>query len=189
MASHAHIGDWSARAIKFEVQWCFIRAINDDDIEIRCRLLASPLTATNNELLTIAESLYAVEHGAQHMSVGGSKSVNANHTSNQKWEHQKKTTSNNQCGNCTKHHATGHANCPGQDCECNKCGHIGHWKSKCRGGAPPPKQNGKIQHQRKAKCIMGRRDILTSLRWKNLMANMMKLMYTFLGLTLIWLVI
>ena len=83
MVSHAQIGDWSARSTEFEVHWHFIRAINDDEIELRCRLLA-PLTATTNELLTIAERLYAVEHGAQHMSVGGSKFANAVHTSNQK---------------------------------------------------------------------------------------------------------
>ena len=129
IASHAHIGDGSDRAIEFEVQQCFIRAINDDEIELRHRLLATPLRDTTNELLTIAESFYALEQGAQHMSVGGSKSVNAVHTSNQKGQHQKKTTMNNQCGNCIKCHAPGHANCPAQDTECNKCSHIGHWNS------------------------------------------------------------
>ena len=84
MTSCPHIGDGSARAIKFEVQRCFIRAINVDEIEPGHRLLATPLTATTNELLTITESFYAVEHGAQNMSAGGSKSVNAIHTSNQK---------------------------------------------------------------------------------------------------------
>ena len=64
MVSHAHTGDGSARAIEFEVKQCFIRAINDDDdIGLRCRILAAPLTATTNELLTIAESFYTVEHG------------------------------------------------------------------------------------------------------------------------------
>ena len=61
MVSHAHIGGGSAIAIEFE---CFIRAISDDEIELRHRLLAAPLTATTNELLTIAESFYAVAHGA-----------------------------------------------------------------------------------------------------------------------------
>ena len=56
MASHAHIGDGSATAIEFEVQPCFIRAINDDKIELRHRLLAAPLTATTNELFTIHHS-------------------------------------------------------------------------------------------------------------------------------------
>ena len=68
-----------------------------------------------------------------------------------KWQHNKKTTSNNMCGNCTKHY----------------------------GNCPPHKQNGKTQHQRKTKSTMRRRDILTSLRWKNSMANMMKSMYHF----------
>ena len=131
-------------------QWCFTRAINDNEIEPRCRLLAAPLTSTTNELLTIAQSFYAVEHGAQHMSVGGSKFVYAVHTSNQK-QHQKKTFSNNQCGNCIKHHATGCTNCPVWESECNKCGHIGHWKAKCKGGAPPHKQNGKNKHLKKGK--------------------------------------
>ena len=137
MASHAHIGDGSARAIEFEVQWHFIRALNSDEMELRCRLLTAPLTATTNELLTIAESFYAIEHVAQHMSVGGSKSVYAVCTSYQQWQHQEKTTLNNQCGNSTKHHAPGCAICPAWDFECNKCGHIGHWMSECRGGAPP----------------------------------------------------
>ena len=110
--------------LNFKVQWNFIRAINDDETELRYRLLAAPLTATNNELLSIAKS------------VGG----------NRRWQHQKKTTSNNQCGNCTKHHAPGCANCPLQDSGCIKCGHMGHWKSKCKGGAPSHKQNGKAQH-------------------------------------------
>ena len=112
MASCAHIGDGTGRAIKFEVQLCFTRTINDDEIELRHRHLAVPLTATTNKLLTIAESFYAVEYGAQHMSVGASKSIIAVCTSNQKWYHQKKTTPNNQCGMCTKHHAPGCANCP-----------------------------------------------------------------------------
>ena len=45
MASHAHIGDGSARTIEFEVQLC----------------LAAALTTTTNDLLTIAER-------AQHLS-------------------------------------------------------------------------------------------------------------------------
>ena len=78
--SQARIGDGSTAAIKFEVQCRFIRAITDDKIELRRRLLAAPLTATTNELLTIAESYYAVERGAQQMSSSGTKSVNAVHT-------------------------------------------------------------------------------------------------------------
>ena len=54
MVSHAYIGDESPRAIEFEVQGCFIRAINDDEIELWCIFLAVPLTATTNELFTIA---------------------------------------------------------------------------------------------------------------------------------------
>ena len=65
MASQAQIGDGSVAAIEFEVQHRFIRAITDDEIELWCRLLGAPLTATTNELFTIAESYYAVEHGAQ----------------------------------------------------------------------------------------------------------------------------
>ena len=57
---------------------------NDNEIDLRYRLLAAPLTAITSELLTIAESIYAVEHGAQHTSVGRSKSVKAIHISNQK---------------------------------------------------------------------------------------------------------
>ena len=64
MAARACIGNGSTAAIEFEVQHRFIRAITDDEIELRQRLLAAPLTATTNELLTIAESYYAVEHGA-----------------------------------------------------------------------------------------------------------------------------
>ena len=77
LASQAHIRDGSTAAIEFEVQQCFIQAITDEEIELRCRLLAAPLTATTNELLTIAEGYYAVEHGAQQMSSGGNTSVNA----------------------------------------------------------------------------------------------------------------
>ena len=84
MASHAHIRDRSARAIKFEVTVMLIRVFSDDEIELRCRLLEAPLTATSNELLTIAESFYAAEHEVQHISAGGSKSVNAICTSNYK---------------------------------------------------------------------------------------------------------
>ena len=65
MVARAHIGDGSTAAIEFEVQCRFLRAITDDEIELRQRLLAAPLTAMTNELLTIAESYYAVEHGAQ----------------------------------------------------------------------------------------------------------------------------
>ena len=32
-----------------------------------------------------------------------------------------------------------------------KCGHIRHWKPKCRGGAPPQRQSGKRQHPGKGK--------------------------------------
>ena len=41
--------------------------------------------------------------------------------------------------------------------ECNKCGHIGHWKSKCSGGAPPHKQNGKTKHSKKSKKHHGKK--------------------------------
>ena len=40
------------------------------------------------------------------------------------------------CGNCTKKHKPGRANCPAHESICNKCGHTGHWQAKCRGGAP-----------------------------------------------------
>ena len=80
MAARAHIGNGFTTAIEFEVQCRFIRAITDDEIELRRRLLAAPHTATTNELLTIAESYYAVERGAQQMSSSGTKSVNAIHT-------------------------------------------------------------------------------------------------------------
>ena len=80
MAARAHIGNGSTAAIEFKVQFRFIRAITDGEIELRQRLLATPLTATTNELLTIAESYYAVDHGAQQMSSSGTKSVNAVHT-------------------------------------------------------------------------------------------------------------
>ena len=58
----------------------------------------------------------------------------------------KKSTPNNLCGNCTKQHAPGQANCPARESVCSKGGHSGHWKPKCRGGAPPQKQSGKKQH-------------------------------------------
>ena len=35
MAARAHIGDGSTAAIEFEVQCRFIRAITDDEIELR----------------------------------------------------------------------------------------------------------------------------------------------------------
>ena len=142
MAARAHIGDGSTAAIEFEVQCRFIRAITDDEIEFRRRLLAAPLTATTNELLTIAESYYAVEHGAQQMSSSGTKSVNAVHTGKpyrkgQSKQTQRKPQNVSDCGNCTKKHKPGHANCPAHESVCNKCGHTGHWQAKCRGGAPP----------------------------------------------------
>ena len=40
--------------------------------------------------------------------------------------------------------------------ECNNCGHIGHWKSKYRGGAPSHK-NGKTQHPKKGKKHHGKK--------------------------------
>ena len=43
------------------------------------------------------------------------------------------------------------------DSVCSKCSNIGHWKSKCRGGAPPHKQNGKTQHPRKGKKHHGKK--------------------------------
>ena len=76
MASQAHNRNGSVAANEFEVQHRFIRAITDDEIELQCGLLAAPITATTNELLTIAESYYAVECGAQMMSSSGT-SVNA----------------------------------------------------------------------------------------------------------------
>ena len=156
LTSQAHIGDGSTAAIKFEVQQCFILAITDEEIELICRLLAAPLTATTNELLTIAESYYAVEHGAQQMSSGGNTSVNTvhahcKHYDKGKQQQHKKSTPNNLCCNCTKQYAPGRANCPACESVCSKCGHIRHWKPKCRGGAPPQKQNGKKQHSRKGK--------------------------------------
>ena len=53
----------------------------------------------------------------------------------------------------------------------------------------PTNRIGKHNTLRKAKSTTGRRDILMSLGWKNSMAKMMKMMYTLLGLTLMWLVI
>ena len=42
--------------------------------------------------------------------------------------------------------------------ECNNCGHIGHWKSsKCRGGAPSHKQDGKTHHPKKGKKHHGKK--------------------------------
>ena len=151
LGSWAHIRDGSTATIEFEVQWCFIWAITDEEIELRCRLLAAPLTATTNELLTIAESYYAVERGAQQMSSGGNTSVNAvhaHHKHNDKGKEQqhKKSTPKNLCGNCTKQHAPGQANCAVHEFVCSTCGHIWHWKPKCSGGAPPQKQSGKRQH-------------------------------------------
>ena len=75
MAARACIGNGSTAAIEFEVQCRFIKAITDDKIELRQRLLAAPLTVTTSELLTIAEGYYAVEHRAQQMCSGGTKSV------------------------------------------------------------------------------------------------------------------
>ena len=63
LASQAHIGDGSTASIKFEVQRCFIQAITDEEIELRCRLLAATLTATTNELLTIAETIMLLSLG------------------------------------------------------------------------------------------------------------------------------
>ena len=141
MAARARIGDGSTAAIEFEVQRRFIRAITDDEIELRRRLLAAPLTATTNELLTIAESYYAVERGAQQMSSSDTKSVNAVHTGKpyrkgQSKQTQRKPQNVSDCGNCTKKHKPGRANCPARGSVCNKCGHTGHWQAKCRGGAP-----------------------------------------------------
>ena len=150
MAARAHIGDSSTAAIEFEVQCRFIRAITDDEIELRWRLLAAPLTATTNELLTIAESYYAVERGAQQMSSSCTKSVNAVHTGKpyrkgQSKQTQRKPQNGSDCGNCTKKHKPGHANCPAHESVCNKCGQTGHWQAKCRGGAPPCRKSDKTK--------------------------------------------
>ena len=137
MASQVHIRDGSVAAIDFEVHCRFIRVITDDEIELQCRLLASPLTVTTNELLTFAESYYAVEHGAQQMSSSGRSfnAVQASNTHHWKGQHepqyQKKTQNTSVCGNCTKQHAPSRTNCPAQEAECNKCGLISYWKFKC----------------------------------------------------------
>ena len=167
MATRARIGDGSTAAIEFEVQCRFIRAITDDEIELRQRLLAVPLTATTNKLLTIAKSYYAVEHGAQQMSSSGTKSVNAVHTGKpyrkgQSKQTQRKPPNGSDCGNCTKKHKPGHANCPAHESVCNKCGHTGHWQAKCRGGAPPRRQSDKTKstkrHRQQGK--KGRTDLV-----------------------------
>ena len=53
----------------------------------------------------------------------------------------------------------------------------------------PANKMGKHNTLKRKKNTMGRRDILTSSIWKTFMVNMMKLIYTLLGLTLTWLVI
>ena len=154
MAARAHIGDGSTAAIEFKVQHRFIRTITDDEIELRCRLLAAPLTVTTNELLTIAESYYAVEHGAKQMSSSGTKSVNAVRTGKPYGKGQSKLTQRipqnvSDCGNCAKKHKPGHAYCPARESVCNKCGHTGHWQANCRGVAPPHRQSDKTKPTRR----------------------------------------
>ena len=90
------------------------------------------------------------------MSSGGNTSVNSvcahcKHYDKGKQQQHKKSTPNNLCGNCTKQHTPGQANCPARESVCNKCEHIGYWKPKCRGGAPPQKLSGKKQHPGKGK--------------------------------------
>ena len=63
----------------------------------------------------MAESYYAVEHGAQQTSSGGTKSVNAVHTGKpyrkgQSKQMQRKPQTGSDCGNCTKKHKPGCAN-------------------------------------------------------------------------------
>ena len=167
MAARAHKGDGSTVAIEFEVQCRFIRAITDDETELRQRLLAAPLTAMTNELLTIAESYYAVECGAQQMSSSGTKSVNAVHTGKpyrkgQSKQTQRKQQTGSDCDNCTKKHKPGNANFSAHESICNKCGHTGHWQAKCRGGAPPHRQSDKSKptkrHRQQGK--KGRTDLV-----------------------------
>ena len=165
MASWAHIGDGSVAAIEFEVQCRFIKAITDDEIELQCRLLAAPLTTTTNEVFTIAENYYAVEHWV-HLMSSSWRSVNAVQASNthhlkgqHKPQHQKKQNTST-CGNCTKQHAPSRANCPAGESECNKCGHISHWWSGCCGGAPQTKKGGKPKHFGKRKREKGHTDLV-----------------------------
>ena len=88
------------------------------------------------------------------MSSSGMKSVNVVYTGKpyrkgQSKQTQKKPQNGSDCGNCTKKHKPGHANCPARESVCNKCGHTGHWQAKCRGGAPPCRQSDKSKPTRK----------------------------------------
>ena len=88
------------------------------------------------------------------MSSSGTKSVNAVHTGKpyrkgQSKQTQRKPQNGSDCGNCTKKHKSGCANCPAHESICNKCGHTGHWQVKCRGGAPPHRQSDKTKSTRR----------------------------------------
>ena len=81
-------------------------------------------------------------------------SVNAVHTGKpyrkgKSKQTQMKPQNGSDCGNCTKKHKPGHANCLAHESVCNKCGHTGHWQAKCRAGAPPCSQSDKTKPTRR----------------------------------------
>ena len=101
------------------------------------------------------------------MSSSSTKSVNAVQTGKpyrkgQSKQTQRQPQTGSDCGNCTKKHKLGCANCPACESVCNKCGHTGHWKAKCKGGAPPHRQSDKTKptrrHRQQGK--KGRTDLL-----------------------------
>ena len=112
------------------------------------------------------------------MSSSGTKSVNAVNTGKpyrkgQSKQTQMKPQNGSDCGNCTKKHKPGHANCPACESVCNKCGHTGHWQAKCRGGVPPHRQSDKTEPTRRHRQ-QGKKVGLTLLILMNMTANMMR---------------
>ena len=67
------------------------------------------------------------------MGLSDPKSINAVKQQGKQHHHGHKQSNGNQhqCGNCMKSHPP---ECPAKDSPCNKCGNIGHWKSRCYGG-------------------------------------------------------
>ena len=50
------------------------------------------------------------------------------------------------CGHCMKSHPLSRSSCPTRDDNCQGCGKLGHWKSKCQSGQKGPKDKGPKHH-------------------------------------------
>ena len=104
--------------------------------------MALDLKATTTKMLEVCSTHITISDNLDALGLVGPKPIHAIHY-NKQCQHQhgaKQHGNQHQCGNCTKSHPPGQSSCPTKDSVCNKCGKVGHWKSRCNGGVPKRQQ-------------------------------------------------